>query len=125
MCHAVLTDSGSRRHRVIASGGRRGLARPALFRLHLMNACLNRAQTRACKRKTLVLDLDETLVHSTLDGLDLPDFSFPVFFNGCARPGNPRGPTSCESYRRRMTVPVLRQRHLSCVDPQTPSRHQS
>ena len=29
-----------------------------------------------------MLDLDETLVHSTLDGLDLPDFSFPVFFNG-------------------------------------------
>ena len=44
-------------------------------------------QTRACKRKTLVLDLDETLVHSTLDGFDLPDFSFPVFFNNrCALP---------------------------------------
>ncbi|EIE20663.1 hypothetical protein COCSUDRAFT_30404 [Coccomyxa subellipsoidea C-169] len=39
-------------------------------------------QTRQCKRKTLVLDLDETLVHSTLDGCDEPDFSFPVAFNG-------------------------------------------
>lgn len=42
-------------------------------------------QTRRSKRKTLVLDLDETLVHSTLDGACrladgtcLPDFSFPV-----------------------------------------------
>ncbi len=55
--------------------------------MNLLLACKKRlseprAQTRACKRKTLVLDLDETLVHSTLDGLDLPDFSFPVFFNG-------------------------------------------
>ncbi|CAL5219587.1 g1449 [Coccomyxa viridis] len=39
-------------------------------------------QTRQCKRKTLVLDLDETLVHSTLDGCEEPDFSFPVAFNG-------------------------------------------
>ena len=29
-----------------------------------------------------VLDLDETLVHSTLDGCEQPDFSFPVAFNG-------------------------------------------
>lgn len=42
-------------------------------------------QTRACKQKTLVLDLDETLVHSTLDaGFGAgADFSFPVLFNGC------------------------------------------
>lgn len=42
-------------------------------------------QTRACKQKTLVLDLDETLVHSTLDaGYGAgADFSFPVLFNGC------------------------------------------
>lgn len=41
-------------------------------------------QTRACKQKTLVLDLDETLVHSTLDaGYGAgADFSFPVLFNG-------------------------------------------
>lgn len=41
-------------------------------------------QTRACKQKTLVLDLDETLVHSTLDaGYGAgADFSFPVQFNG-------------------------------------------
>lgn len=36
-------------------------------------------QTRRSKRKTLVLDLDETLVHSTLDnGFCRPDFTFPV-----------------------------------------------
>ena len=29
-----------------------------------------------------VLDLDETLVHSTLDSCTEPDFSFPVAFNG-------------------------------------------
>ena len=42
------------------------------------------SQTRACKRKkTLVLDLDETLVHSSLEGFSCgPDFSFMVFFNG-------------------------------------------
>lgn len=41
-------------------------------------------QTRLCKQKTLVLDLDETLVHSTLDaacGVGA-DFTFPVMFNG-------------------------------------------
>lgn len=35
-------------------------------------------QTRRCKKKTLVLDLDETLVHSTLDGECVPDFTFSV-----------------------------------------------
>jgi CTD small phosphatase-like protein 2 len=35
-------------------------------------------QTRHSKRKTLVLDLDETLVHSTLDGDCTPDFTFSV-----------------------------------------------
>ena len=35
-------------------------------------------QTRHSKRKTLVLDLDETLVHSTLDGDCIPDFTFAV-----------------------------------------------
>jgi CTD small phosphatase-like protein 2 len=28
-----------------------------------------------------VLDLDETLVHSTLDSEEMPDFTFPVNFN--------------------------------------------
>ncbi|KAK9803388.1 hypothetical protein WJX72_003872 [[Myrmecia] bisecta] len=39
-------------------------------------------QTRRFARKTLVLDLDETLVHSTLDSFDKVDFTFPVSFNG-------------------------------------------
>ncbi|KAG6407234.1 hypothetical protein SASPL_130220 [Salvia splendens] len=33
------------------------------------------------KQITLVLDLDETLVHSTLEHCDDPDFTFSVFFN--------------------------------------------
>lgn len=38
-------------------------------------------QTRRFSKKTLVLDLDETLVHSTLDGSDAADFKFTVKFN--------------------------------------------
>lgn len=38
-------------------------------------------QTRSCPRTTLVLDLDETLVHSTLEPCDSADFTFPVNFN--------------------------------------------
>lgn len=38
-------------------------------------------QTRQSKRKTLVLDLDETLVHSSLDAVVQPDFTFLVHFN--------------------------------------------
>ncbi|XP_006650898.1 CTD small phosphatase-like protein 2 [Oryza brachyantha] len=38
-------------------------------------------QTRSCPRTTLVLDLDETLVHSTLEPCEDYDFTFPVHFN--------------------------------------------
>ena len=61
---------------------------PFLFikRLPALEQCINAPrttfllprQTRHSKRKTLVLDLDETLVHSTLDGACTPDFTFAV-----------------------------------------------
>ncbi|XP_049392064.1 uncharacterized protein LOC125856539 isoform X2 [Solanum stenotomum] len=38
-------------------------------------------QTRSCPSTTLVLDLDETLVHSTLEPCDDADFTFSVNFN--------------------------------------------
>lgn len=38
-------------------------------------------QTRRCPRTTLVLDLDETLVHSCLEPCDDADFTFTVSFN--------------------------------------------
>ncbi|KAF6143643.1 hypothetical protein GIB67_004172 [Kingdonia uniflora] len=38
-------------------------------------------ETQKRKPITIVLDLDETLVHSTLDQGDDADFTFPVFFN--------------------------------------------
>ncbi|XP_043689457.1 CTD small phosphatase-like protein 2-A isoform X3 [Telopea speciosissima] len=38
-------------------------------------------ETRKRKSVTLVLDLDETLVHSTLEQCDDADFTFQVFFN--------------------------------------------
>lgn len=38
-------------------------------------------KTRLCKQKTLVLDLDETLVHSCLEAQAVSDFTFPVHFN--------------------------------------------
>ncbi|XP_047322371.1 CTD small phosphatase-like protein 3 isoform X2 [Impatiens glandulifera] len=38
-------------------------------------------QTRSCPSTTLVLDLDETLVHSTLEPCEGADFTFPVNFN--------------------------------------------
>ncbi|KZV56025.1 hypothetical protein F511_12724 [Dorcoceras hygrometricum] len=41
----------------------------------------NSSVTKDTRRITLVLDLDETLVHSTLDYCDDADFTFTVFFN--------------------------------------------
>ncbi|KAI3780073.1 hypothetical protein L2E82_09951 [Cichorium intybus] len=38
-------------------------------------------QTRSCPPTTLVLDLDETLVHSTLEACEDADFTFTVNFN--------------------------------------------
>ena len=41
----------------------------------------NAPRTRRNKKMCLVLDLDETLVHSTMEAPGNEDFSFPVFFN--------------------------------------------
>ena len=37
---------------------------------------------KSCNRPTLALDLDETLVHCTVEPVDKYDISFPVTFNG-------------------------------------------
>jgi CTD small phosphatase-like protein 2 len=44
--------------------------------------CLPYNTSRSLKNATLVLDLDETLVHCTVDPIEKPDLVFPVSFNG-------------------------------------------
>ncbi|XP_051128370.1 probable phosphatase PSR2 isoform X3 [Andrographis paniculata] len=46
-----------------------------------LSAALVPSEKQNTKRNTLVLDLDETLVHSTLGPCDDADFTFPVFIN--------------------------------------------
>ena len=51
---------------------------------------------------TLVLDLDETLVHSTLEGAHAADFSFPVHFNNQQHTVNVRRRPALEAFLRRV-----------------------
>lgn len=56
---------------------------PPVESIQLPHAPLEPApRTRRSKKMCLVLDLDETLVHSTMESPGNEDFTFPVFFNG-------------------------------------------
>ena len=89
-------------------------------------------KARRSPRNTLVLDLDETLVHSTLEELASPDFSFPVHFNNQTHTVNVRRRPQLESFMARVaelfevviftaSQRVYAERLLNIIDPE--SRH--
>ncbi|KAF5836684.1 HAD-like domain-containing protein [Dunaliella salina] len=60
-------------------------------------------KTRQCRQKTIVLDLDETLVHSSLETpAEASDFSFPVFFNNQEHMINVRCRPHLQSFMQRV-----------------------
>ena len=89
-------------------------------------------KARRSPRNTLVLDLDETLVHSTLEELASPDFSFPVHFNNQTHTVNVRRRPQLEAFMTRVaelfevviftaSQRVYAERLLNIIDPE--SRH--
>uniref|UniRef100_A0A7S0RHZ6 FCP1 homology domain-containing protein n=1 Tax=Pyramimonas obovata TaxID=1411642 RepID=A0A7S0RHZ6_9CHLO len=59
-------------------------------------------KTRRAPRMTLVLDLDETLVHSTLEDFNKADFTFPVHFNNQEHMVNVRRRPGLDRFMRRV-----------------------
>ncbi len=59
-------------------------------------------KARRAPCNTLVLDLDETLVHSTLEALACPDFSFPVHFNNQQHVVNVRRRPQLQAFMERV-----------------------
>jgi CTD small phosphatase-like protein 2 len=89
-------------------------------------------KARRSPRNTLVLDLDETLVHSTLEALASPDFSFPVHFNNQLHVVNVRRRPQLEAFMARVgelfevviftaSQRVYAERLLNIIDPE--ARH--
>jgi CTD small phosphatase-like protein 2 len=85
-------------------------------------------KARRSPRNTLVLDLDETLVHSTLEALASPDFSFPVHFNNQLHVVNVRRRPQLEAFMARVgelfevviftaSQRVYAERLLNIIDP--------
>ncbi len=85
-------------------------------------------KARRSPRNTLVLDLDETLVHSTLEALATPDFSFPVQFNNQLHVVNVRRRPQLEAFMERVgalfevviftaSQRVYAERLLNIIDP--------
>mmetsp|Transcript_4325 Transcript_4325/g.7367 ORF Transcript_4325/g.7367 Transcript_4325/m.7367 type:complete len:421 (-) Transcript_4325:409-1671(-) len=59
-------------------------------------------KTRRAPRITLVLDLDETLVHSTLENFNKSDFTFPVHYNNQEHMVNVRRRPGLDRFMRRV-----------------------
>lgn len=89
-------------------------------------------KARRSPRNTLVLDLDETLVHSTLEESATPDFSFPVHFNNQTHTVNVRRRPQLEAFMERVaelfevviftaSQRVYAERLLNIIDPE--ARH--